>query len=53
MHHRSCCVIKGLAGETFKIQSNIKPVAVEPERNTIIDDIVLLKVGVKLPKSFN
>ena len=52
MHHRSCRVIKGLAGETFEIQSTIEPVAVEPERNTVIDDIVLIKAGVKLPKSF-
>ena len=44
MHHRSCRVIKGLAGETFEIQ---------PERNTVIDDTVLIKAGVKLPKSFD
>ena len=53
MHHRSCHVINGLAGETFGIQSNKEQNAIETERNTIIDHIVLIKAGVKLPKSFD
>ena len=46
-------MINGLARETFEIQSNMEPVAVEPERNTIINDTILIKAGVKLPKYFD
>ena len=53
IHHLSCSVIKGLAEETFEIQSNIEQVTVEPERNTVIDDMALIKAGAKLPKSFD
>ena len=38
---------------SVEIQRYIEPVVVEPERNTVIDDIVLIKAGVKLPKSFD
>ena len=53
MHQRSCRVIKGLAEEMFEIESNIRQVAVEAEQNTIINDIVFIKAGVKMPKSFD
>ena len=46
-------VIKSLARKTFKFQSNIKQVFVEPERNAVIADINCAKAGVILPKSFH
>ena len=52
MHQHSCRVINGLAGEIVEIQGTVEQI-VEPDRNEIIEDNVLIKPGVKLPKSLD
>ena len=50
MHQRSCRIIKDLSGETFERQNTAEFVPNSVVSSTI-DDEVLTKVGVKLPKS--
>ena len=50
MHQRSCRIIKDLSGETFERQNTVEFVPNSVVSSTI-DDEVLTKVGVNLPKS--
>ena len=53
MHQRSCRVIIGLSGETFETQCNEEYLPANELPPSVIDDQVLTKVGVKLPKSID